>query len=45
LLLTVAAIVVYGYRVRVEERVLLATIGESYGSYMKECKRFIPYIV
>jgi protein-S-isoprenylcysteine O-methyltransferase Ste14 len=44
-LLTVAAIVVYGYRVRVEERVLLATIGDSYGSYMKECKRFIPYIV
>ena len=44
-LLTIATIVAYGYRVAVEERVLLDTIGEPYGSYMKERKRFIPYIV
>ena len=44
-LLTIAMIVAYGYRVAVEERVLLDTIGEPYGSYMKERKRFIPYIV
>ena len=45
ILLTIASIVAYGYRVKVEERVLLATIGDPYLTYMKECKRFIPYIV
>jgi protein-S-isoprenylcysteine O-methyltransferase Ste14 len=44
-LLTIATIATYSYRVVVEERVLLATIGESYGNYMKERKRFIPYVV
>ena len=44
-LLTIATIATYSYRVAVEERVLLETIGEPYGSYMKERKRFIPYIV
>jgi protein-S-isoprenylcysteine O-methyltransferase len=44
-LLTIATIATYAYRVAVEERVLLDTIGEPYGSYMKERKRFIPYIV
>lgn len=44
-LLTIATIVAYGYRVVVEERVLLDTIGEPYESYMKERKRFIPYIL
>ena len=44
-LLTIATIATYGYRVAVEERVLLETIGEPYRNYMKERKRFIPYIV
>jgi protein-S-isoprenylcysteine O-methyltransferase Ste14 len=44
-LLTIASIVTYWYRVTVEERVLLDTIGEPYASFMKERKRFIPYIV
>jgi protein-S-isoprenylcysteine O-methyltransferase Ste14 len=44
-LLTVATVAVYGYRVLVEERVLLETLGAPYGTYMKERKRFIPYIV
>ncbi len=44
-LVTIAAIASYSYRVAVEERVLLDTIGEPYVAYMKECKRFIPYIV
>ncbi len=44
-LLTVATITTYGYRVSVEEQALLDTIGEPYRSYMKEAKRFIPYIV
>ncbi|HEV2018718.1 MAG TPA: isoprenylcysteine carboxylmethyltransferase family protein [Gemmatimonadaceae bacterium] len=45
ILLTIATIATYSYRVAVEERVLLETIGEPYGTYMKERKRFIPYIV
>ena len=44
-LLTIATIATYAYRVAVEERALLETIGEPYGKYMKERKRFIPYIV
>ncbi|MEA2766351.1 MAG: hypothetical protein QOK07_2755 [Gemmatimonadaceae bacterium] len=44
-LLTIATIATYSYRVAVEERVLLETIGEPYGAYMKQRKRFIPYLV
>ena len=44
-LLTIAAIATYSYRVAIEERALLETIGEPYGAYMKERKRFIPYVV
>jgi len=44
-LITIGAITTYVYRVSVEERVLLATIGEPYRDYMKERKRFIPYVV
>ena len=44
-LLTITAIASYGYRVAVEERVLLETIGEPYRDFMRTRKRFIPYIV
>jgi protein-S-isoprenylcysteine O-methyltransferase Ste14 len=44
-LLTIATIATYSYRVAVEERALLDTIGEPYSTYMKERKRFIPYVV
>ena len=44
-LLTIATIATYSYRVAVEERALLETIGEPYRAYMKERKRFVPYIV
>jgi protein-S-isoprenylcysteine O-methyltransferase Ste14 len=44
-ILVVAAIVVYGYRVRVEERALVQTIGEPYGAYMKTHKRLVPFVV
>lgn len=44
-LLTTATIATYGYRVVIEERALLDTIGEAYRSYTRETKRFIPYIV
>jgi len=45
ILLTIATIATYGYRVVIEERALLDAIGEPYRSYMKETKRFIPYVV
>ena len=44
-LLIATTIAAYGYRVAVEERALIETIGEPYRVYMAECKRFIPYIV
>jgi protein-S-isoprenylcysteine O-methyltransferase Ste14 len=45
LLIMIASIATYWYRVTIEERALLGTIGEQYASFMKERKRFIPYIV
>lgn len=44
-LLTLTAIATYVHRMRIEERVLLDTIGEPYRIYMQERKRFIPYVV
>jgi protein-S-isoprenylcysteine O-methyltransferase Ste14 len=44
-LITVAIVAAYVYRVVVEERALLATIGEPYRSYMSSRKRFIPFVV
>ena len=44
-LLAIATIATYGYRVMVEERALLDAIGEPYRSYMMERKRFVPFIV
>jgi len=45
LLIAIASIATYWYRVTIEERALLGTIGEQYASFMKERKRFIPYVV
>ena len=39
-----AVLAVYGYRVAVEERALLGTIGDPYRSYMKRTKRFVPFV-
>ena len=36
---------VYGHRVRVEERALVATLGEPYRAYMARTKRFIPHVL
>jgi len=44
-LLAFSTVALYSYRVSVEERALLETIGEPYGVYMKERKRFIPYVI
>jgi protein-S-isoprenylcysteine O-methyltransferase Ste14 len=35
----------YFYRIRVEERALLETIGEPYRAYMRRTKRFVPMII
>jgi protein-S-isoprenylcysteine O-methyltransferase Ste14 len=43
--LTISGIATYAYRVRVEERILIETIGEPYRIYMRERKRFIPHVV
>ncbi len=37
--------VAYGYRIRIEERALLAELGDDYASYMKRTKRLIPFIL
>ena len=36
---------VYWYRVAVEERALVETIGEPYAAYMRRTKRFVPFII
>ena len=36
--------IVWGYRIRVEERVLIAQLGEAYVSYSRRTKRLIPYV-
>jgi protein-S-isoprenylcysteine O-methyltransferase Ste14 len=36
--------IVYGYRVGVEERALLAVIGDPYRRYMSRTKRFVPFL-
>jgi protein-S-isoprenylcysteine O-methyltransferase Ste14 len=46
LLVMLSAIVIaYGYRVRIEERALVATLGEPYRAYMQRTKRFIPLLI
>jgi protein-S-isoprenylcysteine O-methyltransferase Ste14 len=37
-------IVMYAYRVRVEESALLKMHSVSYGNYMQSTKRFVPYV-
>lgn len=44
LLLIVASFAVYRYRISVEERALLAAIGEPYRQFMSGRKRLIPFV-
>jgi protein-S-isoprenylcysteine O-methyltransferase Ste14 len=44
-ILLVVSIAVYAYRVSVEERVLLDTLGEDYAAYARRTRRFIPFIL
>lgn len=45
LVLVVTGVATYAHRVRVEERLLLDALGEPYRTYMRERKRFIPYVI
>lgn len=44
LLLVLASLAVYGYRMAVEERALLAVVGEPYREFMRGRRRIIPFI-
>ncbi len=44
LLLAVVSVAVYWYRMTVEERALLAAIGEPYREFMRTRKRLVPFI-
>jgi protein-S-isoprenylcysteine O-methyltransferase Ste14 len=35
----------YGYRIAVEERALVQTIGAPYAAYMKRTHRLIPFVL
>ncbi|MFH1218965.1 MAG: isoprenylcysteine carboxylmethyltransferase family protein [Candidatus Eisenbacteria bacterium] len=43
-LLLIEPCFIYSYRVRVEEKALLATLGEPYRAYIARTKRFIPFV-
>lgn len=43
-LLTLASLAVYSYRIAIEERALLAVLGEPYRDYMRTRRRLIPFI-
>jgi len=42
--LALAAVAVYRYRIAVEERTLLAIVGEPYRQFMRSRRRLIPFI-
>ena len=44
LLVALAIVATFGYRVRLEERALLEALGEPYAAYMRRTKRFVPYL-
>jgi len=43
-ILLIGVAIVYGYRVSVEERALVAVIGDPYRRYMTRTKRFVPFL-
>jgi protein-S-isoprenylcysteine O-methyltransferase Ste14 len=43
-ILFLASFAVYTYRIAVEERALLAAIGEPYRQFMRTRKRLIPFV-
>lgn len=45
LLIMIFAVIGYAYRITVEERVLLAALGDPYRFYMKRTRRIIPFVI
>ena len=45
LVLVLASCIVYGYRIHVEEKVLVAKFGDEYEAYRKETKMLIPFVL
>jgi protein-S-isoprenylcysteine O-methyltransferase Ste14 len=45
LVLLLASVIVYGYRIKVEEKALVEKFGEEYRAYMRETKMLIPAVV
>jgi protein-S-isoprenylcysteine O-methyltransferase Ste14 len=43
-LLALASFIVYGYRIAVEERTLLAVVGDPYRRFIRTRRRLIPFI-
>ncbi len=43
-LIALAIVITFGYRVRLEERALLDALGETYAAYMRRTQRFVPYV-
>jgi protein-S-isoprenylcysteine O-methyltransferase Ste14 len=43
-LLTLASLTVYSYRIAIEERALLAVVGEPYREFMRTRRRLIPFV-
>lgn len=43
--MTLVPIAAYSYRVKVEERALLASLGEPYRAFMQTRKRFVPFVI
>jgi protein-S-isoprenylcysteine O-methyltransferase Ste14 len=39
-----ASFAVYSYRIAVEERALLAAVGQPYQEFMRTRRRLIPYV-
>ena len=44
-ILTPVSVAVYSYRIAVQEKALIETIGEPYAAYMRTRKRFVPFII
>jgi protein-S-isoprenylcysteine O-methyltransferase Ste14 len=44
IVLALAALAVYSYRIAVEERALLSVVGEPYREFIRTRKRLIPFI-
>jgi protein-S-isoprenylcysteine O-methyltransferase Ste14 len=44
LVITIVFVLAFGYRIRVEERALVASLGGEYLAYAKRVKRMIPFV-